>query len=164
MPLLSLLKRTKKGMADRIVFFGSVLLAVVYLYATSQIPTIEMMDPLGPRAFPVLLGISLLVVAGLLLLEIRRGTVAPSSPASAQNQGYWLMIAAVSGWMALYFAAFEKLGYLIDTTAFLLGLMAYFHRGKWTANILTAVLFSGGSFFLFTKVLGVTLPKGLLTF
>ncbi len=151
-------------MADRIIFVGSVLFAVVYLYATSQIPTIEMVDPLGPKAFPVLLGISLLVVAGLLLFEMRRGAETPAVKASAQNRGYWLMIAAVSGWMALYFAAFEKLGYLIDTTTFLLGLMAYFHRGKWTANILTAVLFSTGSFFLFTKVLGVTLPKGLLTF
>ncbi len=151
-------------MADRIVFIGTVLLAAVYLYATSRIPSIEMVDPLGPKAFPVLLGMSLLVVAGLLLLEMRRGTDAPAAKASPQNRGYWLMIAAVSGWMALYFATFEKLGYLIDTTAFLLGLMAYFHRGKWTANILTALLFSGGSFFLFTKVLGVTLPKGLLTF
>lgn len=151
-------------MADRIVFFGSVLLAVVYLYATSQIPSIEMVDPLGPKAFPAMLGISLLVVAGLLLLEIRRGPDAHAVKAPPQNRGYWLMIAAVSGWMALYFAAFEKLGYLIDTTAFLLGLTAYFNRGKWTANILTALLFSEGSFFLFTKILGVTLTKGLLPF
>ncbi len=151
-------------MGDRIVFSGSVLLAIVYLYATSQSPSIEMVDPLGPKAFPLLLGISLLVVAGLLLFEIRHGPKAPAPQAPPQNRGYWLMIAAVSCWMALYFAAFEKLGYLIDTTAFLLGLMAYFNRGKWTANILTALLFSAGSFFLFTKFLGVTLAKGLLAF
>ncbi len=152
-------------MADRIVFVGSVLLAAVYLYATSQIPSIEMVDPLGPRAFPLLLGVSLFVVAGLLLLEIRRRrTDAPGSPAPSQNRGYGLMIAAVSGWMALYFAAFEKLGYLISTMGFLLCLMAYFNRGRWMANLLTALLFSGGSFLLFTKVLGVALPGGLLAF
>ncbi len=151
-------------MADRIVLVGSIFLAAVYLYATSQIPSIEMVDPLGPRAFPVLLGVSLLIVAGLLLLEIRRRTDAPAAPASSQDRGYGLMVAAVSGWMALYFAAFEKLGYLTSTTGFLLCLMAYFNRGQWMANLLTALLFSGGSFLLFTKVLGVVLPAGLLAF
>lgn len=149
-------------MADRVVFVCTVLLAVIYLYATSRIQTIEMIDPLGPKAFPTLLGIGLIVVAGLLLLEMRRGTNATAVTSPSQERQYWPMIAAVSGWIALYFAAFETLGYLIDTTVFLLGLMAYFNRGKWTTNILTSLLFSTGSFFLFTKVLSVTLPKGLL--
>ncbi len=150
-------------MADRIVFVCTVLLAVLYLYGTSLIPSIEMIDPLGPKAFPMLLGISLLVVAGLLFLEMRRSTTdAAAATAARQDRRHWLMIAAVAGWIALYFAAFGTLGYLIDTAVFLIGLMAYFNRGKWTANIVTALLFAAGSFFLFTKGLGVTLPKGLL--
>jgi len=56
------------------------------------------------------------------------------------------------------------LGYVIATSIYLLALMAYFHPGKWTMNILTAVLFCIGSYLMFTKLLGVTLARGLLPF
>jgi putative tricarboxylic transport membrane protein len=147
-------------MADRIIVICCLLLSAIYLYATSQIPSIEMMDPLGPKAFPVLLGIGMLVVASLLILEMRRGADIPVSKVPPQNLRHWLVISSVIGWIALYFAALQPLGYMIDTSVFLLGMMAYFNRGKWMANILTALLFSIGSFFLFTKFLGVTLTKG----
>jgi hypothetical protein len=39
--------------------------------------------------------------------------------------------------------------------------MAYFHRGKWFANVLSAFGFAIGSYFLF-KVLGVQLAPGIL--
>ena len=149
-------------MADRIVLVCSLFLSATYLYATSQIPSIEMMDPLGPKAFPVLIGIGMLVVAGLLILEMRRDAVVSVSKAPRQNIRQRIVIAAVVGWIASYFAAFQTLGYMIDTSLFLLGMMAYFNRGKWRANFLTALLFSTGSFAVFTKLLGVTLPKGLL--
>ena len=43
---------------DRIIGVAALLLAAVYLYATAQIPTLEIGDPLGPKAFPRLLGIA----------------------------------------------------------------------------------------------------------
>ena len=42
--------------------------------------------------------------------------------------------------------------------------MAYFHPGKWTTNILTSVLFCVLSYLMFTKLLGVSLPPGVLPF
>jgi hypothetical protein len=41
--------------------------------------------------------------------------------------------------------------------------MAWFNRGKWLTNILTAGLFSGGIYILFVK-LDVNLPKGIFPF
>jgi len=67
-------------------------------------------------------------------------------------------------WTAIYLAFFELLGYVIATTIYLIGLMAYFHRGKWTTNVVTSVLFCVGSYVMFTKVLGVNLAKGILPF
>ena len=41
---------------------------------------------------------------------------------------------------------------------------AWFNRGRWMMNILTSVLFSAGSYLMFTKLLGVTLAQGVLPF
>jgi len=152
--------------ADRIICAVTLLLAVVYLYATAQIPTLEIGDPLGPKAFPRLLGIGLILSAVLLFLEtVRAGKgQAPQPALPAHGQRHLWIVAAVVVWTALYFLVFEKLGYLIATTVYLLALMAYFNRGKWLANVLTSVLFCVISYLLFTKALGVTLAKGVLPF
>ena len=67
-------------------------------------------------------------------------------------------------WTGLYIAVFERLGYVIATTIYLLALMAYFHPGRWITNILTSVLFCAGSYVMFNYVLGVNLAKGILPF
>jgi len=58
---------------------------------------------------------------------------------------------------------FDKLGFIVATTIYLLGLMSWFNHGKWVTNILTAALFSVGIYILFVK-LDVNLPKGILPF
>jgi putative tricarboxylic transport membrane protein len=57
-------------MTDRIILVSIVVLTAVYFWATSQIPTLEIGDPLGPKAFPRLLGVGMLITAGMLLAEI----------------------------------------------------------------------------------------------
>jgi putative tricarboxylic transport membrane protein len=64
-------------------------------------------------------------------------------------------------WISVYFAFFETLGYVVATSVFLLALMAWFNRGKWLANTLSAVLFSVGSYVMFAW-LDVRLPQGIL--
>jgi putative tricarboxylic transport membrane protein len=153
--------------ADRVIVACIIVLATAYLYATAQIPSLEIGDPLGPKAFPRLLGIALFLTAGLLFLEIWRAPKAEpakSEPASTESRMHLVVIAAVTVWTGVYYAVFEQLGYIIDTTVYLLALMAYFNRNKWLANTLTAVLFSLGSYVLFVKVLGVTLTRGILPF
>ena len=152
---------------DRIIFVLILVLAAVYFYATAQIPTLEIGDPLGPKAFPRLLGIGLLITAALLFMEIWRARKAPpeKDPAPASgDQRHLLVVGAVIVWTAIYFAVFQPLGYVLSTTVYLLVLTAYFHRGKWVTNVLTSVLYGVLSYLMFTKALGVTLPPGVLPF
>lgn len=156
-------------MADRVIFVCALVLAAVYFYATAQIPTLEIGDPLGPKAFPRLLGIGMLIAAGMLLIEmLRNAKLHARQPQPERTESADLrhlrVIAAVTVWTALYIAVFEMLGYVIATSIYLLALMAYFHPGKWVANILTSVLFCAGSYYMFNHVLGVTLARGLLPF
>ena len=59
-------------LTDKIIFAVTLVLAAVYFYATSQIPSLEIGDPLGPKAFPRMLGIGLLITAAVVLMEILR--------------------------------------------------------------------------------------------
>jgi putative tricarboxylic transport membrane protein len=152
---------------DRAIFVCILVLAAVYFYATAQIPSLEIGDPLGPKAFPRMLGIGLLVTAGMLFLEMwkaRKAEGPKDEGAEPQDYHHYLIVGAVVVWTSLYFAVFEWLGYILSTAAYLIVLTAYFNRGKWTANVLTSVLFGIGGYVMFSKLLEVNLPSGILPF
>ena len=150
-------------MTDRVIFVCTIIIAAVYLYATTLIPSLEIGDPLGPKAFPRLLGVALLIGAGLLFLEMWKDRKLKPAQTPADEVAAWRytgMVAAVTVWTGLYYLVFDKLGYIVSSTVYLLALMAWFNRGKWVANVLTAVLFSVLSYVMFVK-LDVNLPRGV---
>lgn len=153
-------------LVDRVIFVCILVLAAVYFYATAQIPTLEIGDPLGPKAFPRLLGIGLLITAALLFLETWRARKTPPQDASqpSGDRRHLIVVGAVVACTAVYLAVFPLLGYVIATSIYLVALTAYFNRGKWIANVLTSVLFCIGSYLMFSKLLGVSLPRGVLPF
>lgn len=129
--------------------------------------------PLGPKAFPYLIGIGLLVSAAWLLLETLQAGKAdaadPQELAEHANMGpeddrHLLVIAGVVAWIAFYFALFEPVGFLLATPVFLLGLMVYFNRNKWVANVLTSVLFPVGIYFYSAKCLASISPRACFLF
>jgi putative tricarboxylic transport membrane protein len=153
--------------SDRIVAAAALVLAAVYLFATEQIPALMVGDPMGAKAIPRLLGVALIVSAGLLWLEARVASKKAAAPEPARAPGipvHWIVVAVAVAWTGLYFLLFERLGYALATTAYLLALMAWFNRGRWTANVLTAVLFSFGSYLAFTRLFGAPLARGILPF
>jgi putative tricarboxylic transport membrane protein len=149
---------------DRIIGAAALLLAAVYLYATAQIPTLEIGDPLGPKAFPILLGIVLIIAAIVLFIETLKADGVSAEAAPAESRRHLWLIGGVTAWTAVYFGLFDRAGYLVATVVYLLTMMAVFNRGKWVANVLTTVLWAVGSYVLFVKILGVSLPAGLLSF
>lgn len=156
-------------MADRVIFVCILILAGVYFWATEQLPTLEIGDPLGPKAFPRLLGAALLVTAVVLLFEIIRGRKAGSGsdvmpPRTTPGKTSAAIVAGVAVWTFLFFLVFETLGYVVSASIYLLALTSFFHRRKPVMNILTSILFSLGSYIMFVKVLGVNLARGILPF
>ncbi|MGA0032061.1 MAG: tripartite tricarboxylate transporter TctB family protein [Burkholderiales bacterium] len=153
-------------MADRIIFACMLVLAGVYFWATAQIPSLELGDPLGPKAFPRILGVGLLIAAAMLLGEILRDR--KKAKPAPQEKWKWdpqqWVVAAVAAWTAAYISVFELLGFMVATTIYLLGLTGYFNKGRWLMNVLTSVLFAVISYFAFTKLLGVSLARGIVPF
>jgi putative tricarboxylic transport membrane protein len=166
-PVSSACSANPEGMsmiADRVIFVLILVLAGVYFWATQQIPSLEIGDPLGPKAFPRLLGIGLLVTAAMLAGEMWKARKEPRAPAPAGLKTEAVVVGAVAVWTWLYFLVFEPLGFMIATTLYLLGLTNFFNRGKWITNVVTSILFPVCAYFLFTKALGVSLARGFLPF
>jgi len=155
-------------MTDRIIFVCALLLAGVYFWGTAQIPSLELGDPLGPKAFPRMLGVGLLIGAAMLLVEIlrdRKKAMAGGEDAGALKwEAHNWVVVAVVAWTALYIVLFEPLGYMLATLLYLLGLTGYFNRGRHLMNGLSCVLFVAISYFAFTKLLGVNLARGIIPF
>lgn len=154
-------------MADRIIFVCILVLAGIYFWATQQIPSLEIGDPLGPKAFPRLLGIGLLITAAMLLAEIlrdRKAVKKPGPPEETAKTETGVIVGTVIA-TAIFFVSFETAGYMLAVTIYLLVMMNVFNKkGRWLTNTLTAVIYGVGSYYIFTKALGVNLPKGILPF
>ncbi len=140
--------------------------AAVYIYTALQLPSARAgADPVGPATFPYLIGAGLLGSGFLLISEIRRNkrnVEADEEPRSPTR--YWRQLAVVAGWTALYFYAFEPIGYLAATAIYLWPMLAYFNRGHWITNTVIAISFSLVVYVIFVKLLYVSLPAGLLAF
>lgn len=155
-------------MVDRIIFVCTLLLAGIYFWAITKIPNLELGDPLGPRAFPQLLGIGLLIAAAMLLAEMlrdrkkRKSSEAPASNSTLRWERHHWVIVAVTVWTGFYVLMFELLGYMLATAIYLIAMTAYFNRSRWLMNGLTVVLFVTISYFAFTQLLGVSLARGII--
>ena len=155
---------------DRIIVLCILLLAAIYWVAIGQIREPLIGDPIGPRAIPKLLTIGLVISALLLWVETiskKKSQESSSEPelSSAQETGSRpVVIAAIVGGTLVYFFLFNWLGYALATGAYLFVLMALFNPAKTTANALTALGFSLGSYLAFTRLFGAQLPAGLLPF
>ena len=138
------------------------LLAAAYLYATWALPTMAIGDPLGPKAFPYLLGILLVMSSALLLLEsLTRNRVFDEARGRVSRPRTVAGVAAAS---CLFFALLEPLGYLIAFTLYLFLVMLWLHRKRPVTCLAVAVLFTLGSYALFVKGLDISLAKGLVYF
>jgi len=120
-------------------------------------------DPLGPKAFPFLLG-SLFALAAVLLLFESGRPQAPATGTARRGSARPGAVSAVVVGTALFFALLEPMGYLIAFTIYLFLVMLWLHRKSPFTCLLVAFLFSIGSYALFAKALGVSLAKGLVYF
>jgi putative tricarboxylic transport membrane protein len=141
------------------------LIAALYSFGIFQIPLLGFGDPLGPRLFPSVLAGSLVLI-GLSLLIL--GGNARSACADLKRFSAYLKhtdfraVAAIVAWTGLYYVAFVPVGYLVSTTILLLGLILAFHRGGRLIGAGVAVLFATGTYFLFSGLFGVALPRGII--
>ncbi len=151
-------------MKDWILAACAAVGAILYLNADYHMPRLELGDPLGPRAFPALVGCLLLISAVLLAIETwRRQPVAETATAPAGPSHYPVLFGMLI-WTVCYYTVFEPAGYIIATVCYLFGLLCYFNKGRHLMNVLVAVGFTAVAYGVFSRLLGVQFPPGPMGF
>ncbi|MBT3765071.1 MAG: tripartite tricarboxylate transporter TctB family protein [Rhodospirillaceae bacterium] len=152
--------------ADRLLAFAMFLLCGALLYATPRLEDLELVDPLGHRAFPYIVAVGAFLSGALLLLEnyfTRRNASAVEVP-SNETESHPVAALGVLGWMLLWYLLLDHVGFVISIAAFLFGLTSFFNRGKVAVNAIVSVCFSVSFYFLFTELIGAPLARGFLGF
>lgn len=117
-------------------------------------------EPVGPRAYPMLLLILMGLGAVYLLVKPASATAHSDEPPLDKH-----VIRKVVGCVVLltvYAALFEPLGFIPASLLFGIA-MARLYEGTWLASAVSGVLLAVGLYLLFDKVLDVPLPLGILS-
>ncbi|WP_422039486.1 tripartite tricarboxylate transporter TctB family protein [Roseibium sp.] len=143
-------------MSDRI--FGAVGLAVAafYIWAASIIPDSFMVDVVGPRAFPYIVGA---VMAVCSLVFLFRPDTEPSWPVFRD----FAEIAYAAAMMFLYAWVLPELGFVISTI-FATAYLTWRLGTSPLMSLVTGAATSAGIYVTFHLILGLSLAKGPLGF
>jgi putative tricarboxylic transport membrane protein len=122
-------------------------------------------DPVGPRMFPLVIGIVLIVLAVVLAIAIPRGSmgeadagedVDPNAPSD------WRTVGLLVGLFVLTIVAVKPLGWAITGALLFGGSATILGSRHYIRNILIGAVLSVGSFYAFYSGLGIPLPAGIL--
>lgn len=139
-------------MSDRILGGVCIALAAFYVWAATQIQLSFISDPVGPRTFPIIIGV-ILGLAGLIILL--RPDPDPQWPSFAR----FAEIAAAVIVLAGYAQLLPVLGFLIST-AIAAAFLSWRLGAHPVAAIIAGLAISGGIYVVFHLILGLSLARG----
>ncbi|GGG06980.1 membrane protein [Rhodococcoides trifolii] len=154
---------------DRAQFVVSAVLLVVGVFlivdAMSLTAEFAKVDPVGPKLFPLVIGIAMLVCAVLLVIATLRGSkgepddgedIDTSSPAD------WKTVGLLVGLFVATIAFVDLLGWVIMGALLFGGAATVLGNRHWIRNIGIGLVLSLISFYAFYVGLGIPLPAGIL--
>jgi len=142
--------------SDRILGLVTVVVALAYLASATQIQSSFFSDPMGPRAFPYLVG-GLILLSGLVFI------VKPDPSPHWPDARSWAALGIAAVVLVAYAYALKPMGFLVPTA--IAGTILSYQIGP---RVLPAILagcgLSVGLFVVFKFLLGLSLfafPRAL---
>lgn len=152
---------------NKVTGLVALIVGVVYLIATYNLPESAVADPIGPRAFPFIISACLLAVG--LMLVLKKETLTAKNRAVvftwATEKALVLNIIYTCVAGVVFGLILEPVGYLISTVLFMTAMMFItYGKSRTFFNIAIALTFSLTTYGLFFGLLDVSLPRGILAF
>ncbi|PQD97323.1 hypothetical protein CYL16_28350 [Mycobacterium sp. EPG1] len=122
-------------------------------------------DPVGPRLFPIVIGVGLLVMAVVLAIAIPRGSrgeadagedIDPDMPSD------WRTVGLLVGMFVMLIVLVVPLGWAIAGALFFAGCATILGSRHYVRNLVIGAVLAVGSFYAFYSGLGIPLPAGIL--
>ena len=135
------------------------LFGIIYSLQAYNLPKATIGNPWAPIYFPLGLGI-LMTVLGIVLTiaEYSRGEVEKKAK-EPKNKNYIKLIIGTIILGIIYALIFNTVGFRISTLIFLGGILTLVNgHNAWKTNIIIAVCFTFGVWYVFEKIFMTTLP------
>lgn len=152
------------SVADLAVALGIVVVGILLLIGTSQIP-FGINAVVGPRLFPLIVSIGTIVLGALLTVNALRGGRAepgaeedtdPDAPIDHMNPAIILVGFLIGAFLL------GPLGFVVGTAIMYFSVAYAFGERRFGLMILVALIVALVTYVVFTRGLGLTLPAGLL--
>ena len=138
--------------ADRMLGIALIGLAAFIAVQAMQLKTTFSYEPVGPKAFPIVLAI---VLALLSLVMVFR----PGPNGEWPHKALALRLLLVLALLLAYAVLFTQLGFIVSSLLTVTALARLF-GASWVKALMTGALMSVVGYFLFTTALGISLPSG----
>lgn len=122
-------------------------------------------DPVGPKLFPLVIGIVLIALAVVLAVAIPRGSVGEADAGEdvdPNSPGDWRTVGLLVGLFVLVIVLVEPLGWAITGTLLFAGAATILGNRHYVRNIAIGAVLAVASFYAFYSGLGIPLPAGIL--
>ncbi|HEY9869644.1 MAG TPA: tripartite tricarboxylate transporter TctB family protein, partial [Candidatus Obscuribacterales bacterium] len=149
--------------------------SVFYIWQATEVTEPPSNITVGARTFPLLIGFLMLAVSVVLAWQRWRARYPEASAAHEQSQagvipleedetsiGDWPAVWTVLVALVALFLLFEPLGFIAAVGLFLFVLSTLFAPSRWMFHLVISIGFSGFFYYLFTRILEIPLPKGIL--
>jgi putative tricarboxylic transport membrane protein len=122
-------------------------------------------DPVGPKFFPIVIGIVLIALAVILAVAIPRGSkgeaelgedIDPNTPAD------WRTVGMLVGLFIAVIVLVNPLGWAITGTLLFAGAATILGNRHYIRNLVIGAVLAVASFYAFYSGLGIPLPAGIL--
>lgn len=122
-------------------------------------------DPVGPKFFPLLIGIAALVLAVILAIAIPRGSKGEADAGEdidPEAPGDWRTVGLLIALFVAMILLVNPLGWVITSALFFAGAATILGSKHYVRNLVIGVVLALASFYAFYSGLGIPLPAGIL--
>jgi putative tricarboxylic transport membrane protein len=153
-----------KAAADFSLAAAVALLGLLLLHGTKSIDFGAGYDRIGPRFFPYVVAVGLLVLSMLLAVDtiIRRKRLAGAEDLRRTEPIDWTALAVLGAALLLNIVILEQAGFVIASTVHFWLVCRGFRSRSPARDVLVASLLSLTVYYAFSRGLGLTLPAGIL--
>ena len=146
----------------------ALILGAAYLASTLLLPEVTAGDEVGPKLFPVIVSVVMMLSGGALVAVDRKERAGKSGEAFSlrfvKERDVWTRIALTMVCGIAYGMVLDWLGYVIATILFMFAVTSFINVRRHLENAIIALSFSLVSFGVFAMLLKLSLPRGLLGF
>ncbi len=150
--------------------------AIWFIWQATMVPEPPRNVVVGPRTFPIIAGVLMIIVSIPLLMQrlrVHRDAASGLGRGGGDDAfvpgeddevhvGDRRAVVVVLGALLSLFLLLETLGFVVALSLFVFALATFFSRDRWPRNLAVAVVFALAFYSLFTYVLRIRLPNGIL--